>query len=672
MKIKERSVIVSGIYVPQLSGVRAVTVVFLCMFLYMYAHGQKQGHELADSLSRKIETEHEDSVKVTMLVQLSLLYKTFNPSAGIKCGKEALELANAINWKKGVIISCGALAANYSSRSDDVNALYYLFKQLNLAEELNESKNIASILSNIGVIYQNEQNHKKALEYYLKGLKILEPTGDKLRLAISNGNIGTVYFYRKEYTRALEYNKRALKLSTEIDDKIGIATYIQVIADVYDAEKKYPTAIEFELKALRLSEELGDSSYIATCLGFMGIFYLNMSQDMSVNYKPDSIVPGSRREMVMRATKCLEQSVSMCKNIGVLVGVSEFSKHLSHAYELTGKYKESLATYKEYETIKDSISSHESKVAITNLETRRELDIKEKQLELDRLAVLKKRNERGFFIAGIGLLVIIIANVFRNFRIQKGLNKLLSIEKQKVEERSEELKYTNDELNTTLNELKETQNQLIVTEKQKENELIRSRISQDIHDDISSELTKISWISALAKAKAKKEDIGEVTTLLEKISGYSQDTVSKLGEIIWTVNPKNDSLGSLLSYMRNYVAKFLTDTPFEYTINFPDSHPQIIINPELKRNLFLVLKEALNNAVKYSKATNIEVSFTLQNERYEFAVKDNGVGIDKDVILGGGNGMDNMRKRMEAVKGYIEITSAPGTGTRIVLSGTLY
>ena len=267
--------------------------------------------------------------------------------------------------------------------------------------------------------------------------------------------------------------------------------------------------------------------------------------------------------------------------------------------------------------------------------------------------------------------MVVIAIVFRNYKNQKKLNTLLSAEKQKVEERTEELKYTNAELNTTLVDLKAAQHQLILAEKQKENEIIRSRISQDIHDDISSELNKISWVSELAKTKAHSDKMTELSPLLDKITSSSHETVNKLGEIIWTVNPKNDSLESLLSYMRNHISKFLADTPFHYSIHFPEKGTDIPINPELKRNIFLVMKEALNNAVKYSRAENIEVSFKIEASSFLFSISDDGKGIEENVVQGSGNGMGNMRKRTESVHAELNIISSPGKGTQIIVSGML-
>ena len=254
-------------------------------------------------------------------------------------------------------------------------------------------------------------------------------------------------------------------------------------------------------------------------------------------------------------------------------------------------------------------------------------------------------------------------------RLIIGQNILLE---KKVEERTAELKLANEEISSTLEQLKETQEQLVKAEKIKENAIIRSRISQDIHDDISSELSRISWVSELAKSNAMKGNITEVPTLLDKVSASSRETISKLGEIIWAINPNYDNLDGLLSYMRNYVAKFLEHLPIQYSINFPIDNIDISINPELKRNLFLVLKESLNNAVKYAQASQIQISFTINGDEYELKIVDDGIGITEGVIHGSGNGLANMHKRMERIGGRCEIISEEGNGATLVFKGKIF
>lgn len=221
-------------------------------------------------------------------------------------------------------------------------------------------------------------------------------------------------------------------------------------------------------------------------------------------------------------------------------------------------------------------------------------------------------------------------------------------------------------------ELLRTQEQLVEIARQTENENIRRRISQDIHDDISSGLNKIAWLGERMKIKARKNKTEEFNAILDKIIISSRETVDHLIEIIWSLNPKSDDLETLFAYMRNYINRFFEDTSFNVIINFPELDHKVELNPELRRNLFLVLKEAIHNAAKYSNASEISISFRYDKPGYFFIIADNGIGIEEGIIKGTGNGMINMRKRMEDIKGEFSVESVPGAGTKIILKGAVF
>jgi signal transduction histidine kinase len=147
--------------------------------------------------------------------------------------------------------------------------------------------------------------------------------------------------------------------------------------------------------------------------------------------------------------------------------------------------------------------------------------------------------------------------------------------------------------------------------------------------------------------------------------------VTNLGEIIWTVNPKYDNLPSLMAYIRNYISNFFEHTSVDCTINFPAEVPADAISPDLKHNLFLVIKESLNNILKHAEATAVTVHSHLNNDIFYFEIADNGKGMDDIKGRQFGNGLLNMKNRMEAIKGKFEIQSAKNLGTKITLQATL-
>jgi len=208
-------------------------------------------------------------------------------------------------------------------------------------------------------------------------------------------------------------------------------------------------------------------------------------------------------------------------------------------------------------------------------------------------------------------------------------------------------------------------------EKQRAIENVRSVISRDIHDEIGSGLTKISLMSQQLKLGLEsKKNFDPV--LLQKITDSSREIVGNLGEIIWTVNPKHDNLTSLLSYFRNYIAQFLEDTPIQYSIDFPEEVPELTVHPDLKRNLFLVLKESLNNIVKHARAQHVTIKFNHQQNHFHFEISDDGVGMKNLDGREFGNGLQNMRQRIESVNGKFNIHAAENYGTSILIEGNLF
>ncbi|HEX5149793.1 MAG TPA: two-component regulator propeller domain-containing protein [Parafilimonas sp.] len=207
-------------------------------------------------------------------------------------------------------------------------------------------------------------------------------------------------------------------------------------------------------------------------------------------------------------------------------------------------------------------------------------------------------------------------------------------------------------------------------ERERAIETVRARISEDIHDEIGSGLTKISLMSQRIRMhlENKKEFDPE---LLQKLTESSKEVVTNLGEIIWTVNPKYDNLPSLLAYIRNYVSNFFEHTSVDCSIDFPVEIPADTISPDLKHNLFLVIKESLNNILKHAEATAVTVHSHLDSSTFYFEITDNGRGIDDMKGRQFGNGLLNMKNRMEAVKGKFEIQSTKNVGTKITLEATL-
>ncbi len=195
-------------------------------------------------------------------------------------------------------------------------------------------------------------------------------------------------------------------------------------------------------------------------------------------------------------------------------------------------------------------------------------------------------------------------------------------------------------------------------EKQKEIDKERLRISREMHDDIGAGLTQITLISESAKNKMHMQ-------ALDDIAGTSRQLVNNMSEIIWSLNPENKTLDQLCAYLREELTKQLDYTGKNFNISLPDHRKDIILSNELRRNILLVTKEIVNNAVKYSNATLIKIKAEVKQNKLMFDVGDDGTGFDPKKKYPG-NGLKNIATRVEESGGTMEIETAAGCGSRFI------
>ncbi|MBK6966724.1 MAG: hypothetical protein IPH20_23210 [Bacteroidales bacterium] len=194
----------------------------------------------------------------------------------------------------------------------------------------------------------------------------------------------------------------------------------------------------------------------------------------------------------------------------------------------------------------------------------------------------------------------------------------------------------------------------------------RNRIARELHDDIGAELTRITLISQLLQKKPELD--AENRDKLRKISEAGKKVMGSISEIIWTMNPKNDNLDSLVAYIRRYVTDYLETNGIDVNIDFPDDIPANEVSDEYRRNVFLVAKEALSNLPKYPTASSVLLSLKIKEKLAEFEISDNGIGFSLKEKQNWGNGLSNMNQRMKAIGGNFQISSSEQQGTFIRLT----
>jgi signal transduction histidine kinase len=203
--------------------------------------------------------------------------------------------------------------------------------------------------------------------------------------------------------------------------------------------------------------------------------------------------------------------------------------------------------------------------------------------------------------------------------------------------------------------------QLARLERQRAMEQERARIAQDLHDDLGTSLTQIGMLSSLISRATPTAT--QVQQLAQQIRSTSRTMVTALNDIVWAVNPKNDSLNELVGYLGDFAERFFSAGPLRCRLEIPADLPEHPLPSELRHGLFLAFKEALNNAAKHSGADKLWVRVALNEGCLSILVEDNGKGLDpKALATTRGNGLRNMRQRLERLGGTCTPTARPEGG----------
>jgi signal transduction histidine kinase len=211
-------------------------------------------------------------------------------------------------------------------------------------------------------------------------------------------------------------------------------------------------------------------------------------------------------------------------------------------------------------------------------------------------------------------------------------------------------------------------------EQQQSLERERMRIARDMHDEIGSKLTKISFLSEHAQVDVKSGE--PLAKKIDSIAETSRELLKTMDEIVWVVNPRNDTLENLTAYLTHYAVEYFQNTSVQCELKLPKEIPHYPLSSEARHNLFLAFEESLNNVLKHSAANKVKVEMAASTLEFELKIIDNGKGFEttspadspgRERSGRGGNGLKNMRQRLTAIGGECLILSNSGGGTAVIM-----
>lgn len=424
------------------------------------ANAKKQGQEAIDSMLLELPKLKDDTNKVNLLYYVGATYRNLDLAASMKYGNQMLGLANKIGWEKGIAKANALLgvaarragdyqkamdhfttaAAIYTGLADKADlasmymnmgnvaadqedrpkALSYYFKCLKTHEELGDKASQAKVCTNIALLYNDDDNKAKALEYDFKAVKLFEESGRQDEAAITLGDIGLTYSQQGNDSLAISYFDQAIKINERTGDNANLAVVKGNLGHSYVMLRNYRRGIAELESALKMEETLGEQNYIAQDLQYLGESYIALAKD---SLAAGSGMAGNKQQWLEKARSYLHRGLDISREIGSSDGMQNCYRFLTDIYRMQGDFKHAILYNDSFYAVRDSAFSNDSRVKMANLATKREEDLKEKQIAINKLAMEKKRNERIFFGTAGALLLVIISGLFLSRRaVQKEKN----------------------------------------------------------------------------------------------------------------------------------------------------------------------------------------------------------------------------------------------------------
>ena len=593
------------------------------LYLLLLASGNAFSQNYFDSLATYISPLPTQQ-KVEAINNIPFDKMNSNTSAAIKMYEEVIVLAEAKKDTEQLAIINEKIATAYYYKGDYDLSVDAALVSIHLYEELANNLKVGSAYANLG--YQmKRRNLAKAFEYMQMGIGFLEQINDQPALSAAYNNFGVLHEMDGDIDSALFYYQKGLVIVNEINDSIGIPYSLNNIAGAYVLQKKYKEAIPFYNSAFTIREKRNDLNGLAENYTYYGDFYFKQNQfnEAILNYK-----------------KGRELSAEINYNYLQRVNADQ----LSICYEKLGLFDKALKYQKEATVLKDSLLNESTNNTIAQLETQFQTIQKEKTIAEQKVSLAEKElivKKRNYSLMGAGLLVMFL--LFLGYFIYK-------------QQRQKQLQLIAE------NQLKD---QIAQVKIQNELHEERLRISRDLHDNIGSQLTFI--ISSVDNMRHLFKSADEkLNNKLSDVSTFTRTTITQLRDTIWALNKDEISFEDLKLRLYNYIENAnlaQEQTTFEFS---SDLKSDIQLNSIQGVSIYRVVQEAINNAMKYSAATSVQLNISEKEKEIILSIKDDGIGFNlAEIQLG--NGLENMKNRSAAINAQFEINSKPQKGTKITL-----
>lgn len=602
-----------------------------------------------DSLKLFLQTKPKDTLYIWAMrpYALKLIFEKSNYKTADSIANEIKILAEKLKYGRGIYFHHLIKAINAMNQSKYEESLAQFKKSFEAVEKfkLNYALRVAA-LNNISLTYLKLGNRDEAMKNALKAIEIQEKYIFTPRLLDigSYQTVADILKDAKKFKEAMKYVEKSLEVAQKKGDLSGLAIGENKLGNLFDemnqqqeALKHYKIGYNYALKA---NYPLLQTDLLSN-LGRMESYfknyktaekYLLQNEKLCIEVKNEQALQtncidlGNLYEKLKKynlAEKYFLKAKSLFKENTDPKNNQVIATNLSEFYEETNNINKAFKYLKEANVARDSAFKIESQELTQDLLAKYETEKKEAQIQLLNQKAQNANFQKNAFLVG-GFLTIMLAG-FMFFLIQNR-NKLKRFEEQ---------------------------------------QRLRNRIAADLHDEIGSTLSSISILSEIVAFQQKKGEFKP--EIMVQVSNDARNVIDKMDDIIWTINPANDSLYDLETRLKTFAIPLFESKEIEFKFDFSARLENIKIDMGKRRDIYLILKEAINNLIKYSQCKQVRIEAKTEYSKIIFNIEDDGVGFDVNAESTR-NGLKNMKMRAEKIGAKIKISSKINGGTNIGLS----
>ena len=661
---------------------------------------------------QKGKVHHIDSL---LDVSFSLLRK--NPNTALQLARKAHSLAQEYTYSKGQARSLRSQAYAHNFTGDFATALQCLKTAENLEKQAQNYKGLAAVYNIRATVFKTADLYQEAIVSYRHALNIkdsvITPTqivryhnnianafawvsaydsaivyyqrtldspvvkNDTASLASIHTNIGNVYSLLQDYEKARSYYLRALSYSTQKDIPVQTAKIYNNLGALHYDLNQDSTALHYFNKSLAVRQQLQDSLALAKSYFNLGKLYsqrpdkkqlsstyleqastifktFNAHKDLVRVYlvQADNQLLSGKPELAILILKQAEKLIKASDDISI---ENKIYKKMAEALQRTGRYKEALANYTKYETLRDSVLNADKRLAVAELEKKHQLQIKQKEISLlhkDRdlanIQIAKEQAENNTLQVVLGAILIIAILlsflVFYFYRLKKTTTRMAVQSDQLHQERIRNL--VNDQ------EIKIINATLTGREKEK------STISKELHDNVGSLLTAIKFhlnafntplLFSHEATKSLYHKVQHITdTVIDEVRSFSHRLDR---ESLTEFNLKE----AIIAFSKKIENKNLKVKTAIYGLD-------AVIHSRVSILIFRILQELINNTIKHAQANELYINLTRHHDHISIRVEDNGKGFDPS-RHNEGIGLKNLRAQISNIQGKFQLDTWKQGGT---------